>query len=253
MTHLSGKHAVVTGGGTGIGLAIAQILAQDGASVTITGRRMEVLEEAAGATPNLHPLVIDVMEEDSVVSGFEAATDARGPVQIVVANAGIAEGRNLTKMDLNFWRRTMSTNLDGAFLTFREAMKTMEGCDWGRAIAIASIAGLRGLRGAPAYTASKHGLIGLMRGLSEDYLSSPFTFNALCPGYVQTPIVDRSTVDIASKTGMSENEAYQLLVKSNRHRIMLEVDEIAGAAQWLCSDAARSVNGQCIQIAGGQM
>ncbi|WP_425039435.1 SDR family NAD(P)-dependent oxidoreductase [Primorskyibacter sp. S187A] len=249
--HLAGKHAVVTGGGTGIGLAIARGLAEDGATVTITGRRIEVLEEVA--TPGLHPLAMDVTNEDSVVSGFAEATAAHGPVQIVVANAGLAEGRTLAKMDMAFWRKILATNLDGAFLTLREAMKTMSTTEWGRVITMASIAGVRGLRGAPAYTASKHGLIGLTRGLSEDYIAAPYTFNAICPGYVETPIVTRNSADIAAKTGMSEDEARQLLVKSNRHRTMLEVDEIAGAARWLCSDAARSVNGQCIEIAGGQM
>ena len=249
--HLKGKHAVVTGGGTGIGRAIAQALAEDGADVTITGRRASVLDAATG--PGLWPQVMDVTEEDSVVTGFAQAVAARGPVQIVVANAGIAEGRSLKKMDMAFWRKILSTNLDGAFLTLREAMKSMETTDWGRVIALSSIAGVRGLRGAPAYTASKHGLIGLMRGLSEDYLSSPYTFNAICPAYVETDIVSRSTADIAARTGMSSEDARALLIKSNRHRQMLEVDEVAGAARWLCSDAARSVNGQCIEIAGGQM
>lgn len=252
--HLEGKHALVTGGGTGIGLAVAQVLAADGAEVTITGRRADVLEAAShDAGPRLHPLEMDVTEEASVVDGFAQAVAARGPVQIVVANAGLAEGRSLKKMDMAFWRRILSTNLDGAFLTFREAMKSMETTDWGRVIALASIAGIRGLRGAPAYTASKHGLIGLTRGLSEDYLGSPYTFNAICPAYVETEIVARSTADISARTGMSEEDARALLVKSNRHRRMLETDEIAGAARWLCSNAARSVNGQCIEIAGGQM
>ena len=196
---LEGKHALVTGGGTGIGLAIAQALAEHGAQVTITGRRAEVLEEVAG--DGLHPLVMDVTDEASVVDGVAAAVAARGPVQICVPNAGIAEGLGLHKMDLDFWRRVMATNLDGAFLTIRECMSSMRETDWGRVIAISSIAGIRGLRGAPAYTASKHGLIGLIRGLSEDYLSTGYTFNAL----------------------------------------------------WLCGPGSQSINGQCIQIAGGQM
>ena len=112
---------------------------------------------------------------------------------------------------------------------------------------------MRGLRGAPAYTASKHGLIGLVRGLSEDHIGGPYTFNAICPAYVETEIVARGTVDIAARAGISEDEARALMIKSNRHRRILEVDEVAGAARWLCSEAARSVNGQCIEIAGGQM
>jgi len=160
----AGKHALVTGGGTGIGLAIAQALAAQGAQVTITGRRATVLEAVAGN--GLHPLVMDVMDEAQVTDGIAAAVAARGPIQIVVANAGIAEGKSLQKTDLEFWQRIMRTNLDGAFLTIRESMRGMLGTDWGRVIVVSSLAGLRGLKGAGAYSASKHGVIGLIRSYS---------------------------------------------------------------------------------------
>ena len=178
---LKGKHALITGGGTGIGLAIAQSFAAQGCLVTITGRRQEVLDSVAAETPGLYGLAMDVRDEADVVAGTAAAVAARGPVQICVANAGIAEGRALHKTDMGFWRDMMATNLDGAFLTIRESLASMRGTDWGRVIAVSSIAGLRGLKGASCYTASKHGLIGLVRALSEDYLGQPFTFNALCP------------------------------------------------------------------------
>ena len=248
---LDGKHALVTGGGTGIGLAIARALAEQGAQVTITGRRAGVLEEVSGN--GLRPLVMDVAEEASVVDGVAAAVAARGPVQIGVPNAGIAEGLSLRKMDLAFWRRTMATNLDGAFLTIRECMRSMSDTDWGRVIAVSSIAGVRGLRGAPAYTASKHGVIGLIRALSEEYLGTGYTFNALCPGYVATDIVTRNQESISERTGMSAEDALQVMVKANRHRKLLEVEEISAAAIWLCGPGSQSVNGQTIQIAGGQM
>ncbi len=125
---IEGRHALVTGGGTGIGLAIARALAGAGADVTITGRRPEILE-AAAAGAGLHPLVMDVTDEASVVEGVAAATAARGPVAICVANAGIAEGRALHKTDAEFWRRTMATNLDGAFLTIRECLGPMRDLD----------------------------------------------------------------------------------------------------------------------------
>ena len=132
-------------------------------------------------------------------------------------------------------------------------MATLGRDDWGRMIAISSIAGVRGLRNAIAYTASKHGVIGMMRGLSEEYMGSPVTFNAICPGYVDTPIVTRNAAEIAARQGISEVEARAYLAKGNRHRRLLETDEVTGSAMWLCSDAARSVNGQTIQIAGGQV
>ena len=248
---LTGKHALVTGGGTGIGLVIARALANEGALVTITGRRQEVLDDVSG--DGVHGLAMDVRDEADIIDRTEAAVAARGPIQICVANAGIAEGRALHKMDLEFWRNMMATNLDGAFLTIRESLKSMIKTDWGRVITVASIAGLRGLPGAPCYTASKHGLIGLTRALSEDYLKTKITFNALCPAYVDTPIVANNTLNIAKRTGMSEAEAQALMVKTNRHKRLIQPEEIAASALWLVRPGSESVNGQAIEIAGGQM
>ncbi|MEL7099866.1 MAG: SDR family NAD(P)-dependent oxidoreductase [Pseudomonadota bacterium] len=248
---LTGKHALVTGGGTGIGLAIAQDLAARGAEVTITGRRQEVLDEVV--CDRIYGAAMDVRQEDNIKSVIAAAVKARGPVQICVANAGIAEGRAVHKTSLDFWRNVMATNLDGAFLTIRECLPGMRQTDWGRVIGVSSIAGLRGLPGAAAYSASKHGLIGLIRSLSEDYMGQPYTFNALCPGYVDTPIVDRNTDAIAERTGMSAEDARAVMVKSNRHKRLLDVEEISAAARWLTGPGSQSINGQCIEIAGGQM
>ena len=247
---LQGRHALVTGGGTGIGLAIAQALAGAGAQVTITGRRAEVLNKAAG--PRLHPMVMDVQSEDSVATTIAAAIAARGPVTICIANAGIAEGRAITKTDLAFWRRILSTNLDGAFLTIRDCLPGMKAEGWGRVIAIASIAGVRGLKGAPAYTASKHGLIGLIRGLSEDYLGTGITCNAVCPAYVATDIVTQNATSIAQRAGISEEKAMGLMLSANRHGRLLDPDEVAAAVMWLVGPGSGSVNGQTIEIAGGQ-
>jgi 3-hydroxybutyrate dehydrogenase len=247
---LEGRHAIVTGGGTGIGLAIARALADAGAEVTITGRRAAVLEDAAG--PRLHPLVMDVTDEGSVADGTAAAVAARGPVAICVANAGIAEGRALYKTDLDFWRRVMATNLDGAFLTIRESLRTMHGLDWGRVIAVSSMAGIRGLRGAAAYTASKHGLIGLVRGLAADYAGRQITCNALCPGYVETEIIDRNVASISARAGVTAEEALRIMVDANPHKRLIRPEEIAAAALWLCGPGSESVNGQAIEISGGQ-
>ena len=248
---LAGKHALVTGGGTGIGLAIARALADQGATVTITGRRREVLQEVANGI--LHPLEMDVRDEASVVDGIASAVSARGPVQICVPNAGIAEGRALHKTDLAFWRDMMATNLDGAFLTIRECLASMHQTDWGRVIAISSIAGVRGLKGAPTYTASKHGLIGLIRGLAADYLGKPYTFNALCPAYVDTDIVPQNIDRIMARTGMSKEDAVKIVVGANPHGRLIAPVEVAEAALWLCGANSGSINGQAIQIAGGEM
>ena len=251
MTH-SGKHALVTGGGTGIGLAIARALAGEGAAVTIAGRRSGPLDAAAEEHSGLFPSVMDVADEVSVSEAVDAAVVARGPVAICVANAGIAEGRSILKTDLGFWRAIMATNLDGAFLTIRECLRSMRGLDWGRVIAVSSIAGVKGLKGAPAYTASKHGLTGLIRGLSEDHAGGSITFNALCPGYVATGIVDRNVASIRDRAGVSEDEALAMMVSANRHGRLIQPDEVAAAALWLCGAGSESVNGQAVEIAGGQ-
>ena len=248
---LSGKHAFVTGGGSGIGLAIAQALADNGAHVTITGRRQQVLDQVA--TDQITGLAMDVRDESDVRQIMSQAVQAHGPIQICVANAGIAEGRALHKTDMAFWRNIMATNLDGAFLTIREAMNSMVQTDWGRVITVSSIAGVRGLKGASAYTASKHGLIGLTRALSEDYMGKPYTFNAMCPGSVDTKIVAQNTTSIAERTGISTDEARNLMIKTNRHQRLIAPDEVATAALWLCLPGSQSVNGQSIKIAGGQI
>lgn len=249
---LTGKHALVTGGGTGIGLAIANALAGEGAEVTIAGRRSGPLEVAATERSGLFPSVMDVADENSVSEGVGAAVEARGPIAICVANAGIAEGRSILKTDLGFWRAIMATNLDGAFLTIRECLRSMRRLDWGRVIAVSSIAGVKGLKGAPAYTASKHGLTGLIRGLSEDHAGGGITFNALCPGYVATGIVDRNVASIRDRAGVSEDEALAMMVSANRHGRLIRPEEVAAAALWLCGAGSESVNGQAVEIAGGQ-
>ncbi|AHM04389.1 D-beta-hydroxybutyrate dehydrogenase [Roseibacterium elongatum DSM 19469] len=248
-----GRHALITGGGTGIGLDIARALAAEGAEVTITGRNLARLQQVADETPRLHPLQMDVANDASVRDGIAAAAQARGPVAICVANAGIAEGAPFATASPEHWRRIMATNVDGVFVTFQAALATLGPGDWGRMVAISSIAGLRGLKGAIAYTASKHAVVGIVRGLSEEYMGGAVTFNALCPGYVDTPIVTRNAAQIAEAKGISDADARAYLARGNRHKQLLSTDEVTAAALWLCSDGARSVNGQAIQIAGGHV
>ncbi|MCX7566292.1 SDR family NAD(P)-dependent oxidoreductase [Sulfitobacter sp. F26169L] len=248
---LNGKHALVTGGGTGIGFAIAQMLVERGAHVTITGRRQSVLDEVA--TVGMTPMAMDVRDEDDVVGKIATAVAARGPIQICVPNAGLATGKAAHKTDMTFWRDMMATNLDGAFLTIRESLKGMRDTDWGRVIAVSSMAGLRGLPGAACYSASKHGMIGLIRSLSEEYMGKPYTFNSLCPGYVDTPIVTRNTQSISERAGISTDAARDMMVSANRHNRLITVDEVAAAAAWLVGNDSGSINGQSIEIAGGMM
>ncbi len=249
----AGKHALVTGGGTGIGEGIAVALANAGAEVTITGRRADKLEAVAATNARLHALVMDVDDEASVRDGIASAAAARGPLQICVANAGIAEGGPFEQTTLGQWRKTMTTNLDGVFLTFQAAMATLEDATPARMIVVSSIAGVRGLKNAIPYTVTKHGVIGLIRGLSEEFMRRPITFNALCPGYVDTDIVRNQIPGLMKRFGVDEQGAVAAISKGNRHHKLLEVDETTSAAMWLCSEGARSINGQTIQISGGQV
>ena len=252
MDHI-GKHALVTGGGTGIGRDIAEALAAAGAEVTITGRRLDVLEDVASTHDRLHALQMDVTDEASIRDGVAAIASLRGPIQICVANAGIAEGQAFAKVSMVDWRRMMTTNLDGVFLTVQAALETIPANTPARIIVVSSIAGVRGLKGAIPYTVTKHGIIGLVRGLSEEYMGTPITFNALCPGYVETDIVRGQLPGLMRRFDVDEDGARGLMAKGNRHQKLLQVDEITASALWLCSDGARSVNGQTIEIAGGQV
>ncbi|UWQ20039.1 SDR family NAD(P)-dependent oxidoreductase [Jannaschia sp. W003] len=244
---LEGRHALVTGGGTGIGRAIAEALRDAGAAVTVTGRRRAVLAAVEGCTP----VAMDVAEEQSVADGVAEARAANGPVHICVANAGIAEGRSLRDADAAFWRRMMAVNLDGTYHTFRACLPDMLEAGWGRAIAVSSIAGLKGLRGASAYTASKHGMIGLVRGLAADFVQKPLTVNAICPAYVDTDIVTTNLASLQAR-GLTEAQANAAILGANPHGRLIEADEVASLALWLCSEGARSVNGQALQVSGGE-
>jgi len=248
-----GRHALVTGGGTGIGEAIALALAAQGAVVTITGRRIDALNTTCAKSDNIHAMVMDVSNEASVVETTAAAIKARGPVDIHVANAGIAETSAFAKTPLEFWRKIMATNLDGVFLTCREVVPGMLQSGWGRIITISSIAGLRGLKYGAAYSASKHGVIGMTRVISEEYMGRGITANAICPGYVRTPIVTRNAELISARSNLSLAEAEATMSADNRHQRLVEVDEVAAAALWICGPGSDSINGQTIEIAGGQV
>ena len=248
---LSDKHAVVTGGGTGIGLAIAQMLADEGALVTITGRNKDTLNTAS--SDRITGITMDVRNEADVCRKIQEAVDINGPIQICVPNAGIAEGKALYKTTAEFWRNMMATNLDGAFYTIRESLNSMYKTDWGRVITISSIAGLKGLKGAACYTASKHGLVGLTRALSEDFIDTGITFNTICPGYVDTPLVRQNIDSISKRTGLSHDEALNLMISANRNKRLISTNEVAAAVLWLCQSHSESINGQAIEISGGQV
>lgn len=246
------KHALVTGGGSGVGKAIALALAEAGVEVTICGRRLDALEAVAAENPRIHVLVADITDEASVTALYSQASDARGAFDIVVANAGAAESAPAHKTSLALWQNTMAVNLTGAFLTARSAIEPMKRAGKGRIVFVASTAGLKGAPYVSAYVASKHGVIGLMRSLALELARTGVTVNAVCPGYVETPMLERTLANIMAKTGRDEVGARKELTRDNPQGRIIEVDEVADTVLWLCGDGARSVNAQAISISGGE-
>lgn len=246
------RHALVTGGGSGIGRAIALALAQSGIEVTVSGRRVKPLEDLAAEHELIHTAAADVTDEASMEALYAQAQAARGPFDIVIANAGVGESAPAHKTSLDLWNRTIDTNLTGAFLSVRPAIEPMKRAKRGRIVFIASIAGLKGAPYVSAYVAAKHGVIGLTRALAAELAQSGVTVNAVCPGYVETPMLERTLANIMAKTGRSEAEARAELAGDNPQGRIIQTDEVAGAVMWLVSDAARSVNGQAIAICGGE-
>ena len=244
------RHALVTGGSSGIGRAIALALAAEGVAVTICGRRDDALAEVAARSENVHAIRADVTDEASVAALYEAAGAARGPFDIVVANAGAAESAPAGRTTLDLWRRMLDVNLTGAFLTVRPAVDAMRAAGSGRIVFIASIAGLRGAPYISAYVASKHGVVGLMRALSAELARTAITVNAVCPGYVETPMLDRTVANIVDKTGRDAAAARAAIAADNAQGRIIEPQEVAETVLYLCSDGARSVTGEAIALSG---
>lgn len=252
MADFSGKHALITGGGTGVGAAIALALANSGADVTVAGRRAGPLTALTKENPKIHAVTADVTNERSVASMFSVARESCGPVDIVVANAGAAESAPLGKTDLAMWERMLAVNLTGTFLTLREGLNGMAGKNRGHLIAISSTAGLKGYAYVAAYSAAKHGVIGLVRSLALETATKGITVNALCPGFTETPLLAASIANIVKKTGMSEEDARASLASTNPTGRFVQPEEVAAAVIWLCSDGASSITGQSISISGGE-
>lgn len=252
MTDLTGKHAIVTGGGTGVGAAIARMLCDAGASVTVTGRRPEPLREVANRLPGAQAIPCDVTDPGAVEKLFEAATDGLGPAEIVVGNAGAAESAPLDSVDLAAWNAALAVNLTGAFLTAKGALPPMRKAGWGRLIFIASTAGLKGYRYVAPYVAAKHGVVGLTRALALETARVGITVNAVCPGFTDTDMLERSIEKIMAATGRSAEEARASLADGNPQGRFVEPSEVANAVLWLCSDGASAVTGQAISVSGGE-
>ena len=257
---LAGHTAIVTGGGRGIGEAVARGLAGAGAGVVLAARTEEEIERLAAELTALEhratAVTCDVTDPESV-NRLAESSDALGPgwgrVDILVNNAGIAHSAPLPRTDLADWNRLLAVNATGTFLCTRAFLPGMIERGWGRVVNIASVAGLTGARYIAAYAASKHAVIGLTRSAAAEVAERGVTVNAVCPGYVDTPMTAASLRRISEKTGRSEAEALELILEGTPQRRLIEPEEVAHAVVSLCAEAARGINGQSIVIDGGEL
>jgi len=239
------RRVLVTGGGSGIGRGIARAFAEAGEAVTIVGRRNEALHETDGGR-GMHCVVADVTDEAAVEALFTKGFD------VVVANAGVGRAAPLAEVSLEEWNETLAVNLTGTFLTFRAALRSgmPEG---GRLIAVASTQALKGGGRIAAYAASKHGVLGLVRSVAQEVAKKGITCNAICPGFVDTPMADAAVQSVMEARGLERAAAEKMVVSGNPVGRIIAVDEVASAALYLASKGAAMVNGHALSVSGGEI
>ncbi len=253
MSDLSGQRALVTGGGSGLGAAIALALADAGASVIVSGRRMEPLDEIAAKSDRIGGIVADMTDEASARKLFERIAAEHGDLDIVVANAGAAESAPFHRTGLDLWKKMLDVNLTGVFLTFQNALPGLMKRKQGRLIAVASTAGLKGYPYVSAYSAAKHGVVGLTKSLALELAETGITVNAVCPGFTLTPMLERSIETIMEKTGKGRDEAIAALAGANPQKRFVRPEEVAETVLFLCGPNAAAITGQAISISGGEV
>lgn len=238
------RQVLVTGGGSGIGRAIAHAFADAGDTVTITGRRMDPMQETAhGRT--IRCVQADVTNEAQVKAIFDR------PYDVVVANAGTGTAAKVKETSLELWSQTIATTLTGVFLTFREALHDMP--QGGRLIAIGSTQSLKGGANIAAYSAAKHGVLGLVRSLAHEVAPKGITCNAVCPGFVETPMAEKAVTGLMDRFGITREEAVKRVVSGNPIGRMITPDEVAGAVLYLASPQAAMTNGHALALSGGEV
>jgi NAD(P)-dependent dehydrogenase (short-subunit alcohol dehydrogenase family) len=252
-TPLKGRHALVTGGGRGIGRAIAASLVKAGATVTVAGRSPATLEQAIMQGDAHAAAVADVTDTHAVRAAVQEAATRHGPIDLMVANAGAAASAPFMKSGPEVFRQMLDVNLLGVTNMAQAVLGSMTERGYGRIIAVASTAGLKGYPYVSAYCAAKHAVIGFVRALALETARTGVTVNAVCPGFTDTDLVAESLERIMAKTNRTREEALSELVRHNPQGRLIDPSEVADAVLWLCSEGARSVTGQAIVVAGGEI
>jgi 3-hydroxybutyrate dehydrogenase len=252
---MHGKHALVTGGAGGIGAAVARALLAQGATVTLLGRSENSLIEAVSALKSEQAAYVcaDVGERASVDRAFALAAQRFGRIDILVNNAGQAASAPFGAIDDTQWQQMLNVNLSGTFYCTQAGLPAMLAAGWGRIVNVASTAGLSGYAYAAAYSAAKHGVIGLTRSLALEVAAKGITVNAVCPGYTETDLLRRAVANIVAKTGRSEQQARDSLAAANPQHRIVQPEEVAHAVVFLCGPGSDAMNGQAIAVAGGEV
>jgi 3-hydroxybutyrate dehydrogenase len=252
---LSGRSAIVTGAGRGIGAAIGAALASAGAQVILSARSRDEIEQTASAIAaqggRVTAVPCDVTDETAVAALVRSAHAELGRIDILVNNAGTASSAPLNELTLDEWNRLLAVNATGTFLCTRAVLPEMIDRGAGRVVNVASVSGLVGARYVAGYTAAKHAVVGFTRAVAAEVARSGVTVNAVCPGYVDTPMTAHTIDNIVQKTGRTRDEAERAITRMSGHGRLVSPEEVADAVVWLSGDGAASVNGQAIAIDGG--